>query len=192
MEPTLPVVNALLPLLYAGLVGTYAALLLRDAPWARRLGPRLLIATLVVHALYIAGEQGLLLRSTDDGEIFTHVESPSKGTYFGLLNGKNGELLVYGLRGRAFLSVDGAASWTEVTTQTNASISAGARYHDGTIVLASQAGELLVSRNDGRTFEKAPQGGGSAITGLVESPAGGVVASTLRGIHKVEMPAIAH
>jgi ABC-type uncharacterized transport system permease subunit len=55
MGNALATVSALLPLLYAGLAGTYAVLLARDAPWARRLGPRLLVATIVLHMLYVVG-----------------------------------------------------------------------------------------------------------------------------------------
>jgi ABC-type uncharacterized transport system permease subunit len=53
VEPLLTTLNALLPLLYAGLVGVYALLLVREAPRARILGPRLLGATLCTHASYI-------------------------------------------------------------------------------------------------------------------------------------------
>ncbi len=56
MDSILSVVNVLLPVLYAGLAGVYAVLLFRDLPAARLLAPRLLAATIVVHAGFLLGE----------------------------------------------------------------------------------------------------------------------------------------
>lgn len=137
-------------------------------------------------ALYIAGEQGLLLRSTDHGEHFAAINSPSKGTYFGLVTGRDGELLLYGLRGRAFWSTDGAASWTEVNTGTLASLSAGTALADGTMVLVSQSGEMMASRDGGRSFKQMPHGAALPVTGLAESVAGQLVVSSLRGLRRLD------
>jgi ABC-type uncharacterized transport system permease subunit len=53
MDTTLTVLNALLPALYGALVAVYAVLLARDLPWARRAGPRLLVATVTLHLLTV-------------------------------------------------------------------------------------------------------------------------------------------
>ncbi|HEU4394967.1 MAG TPA: cytochrome c biogenesis protein CcsA [Planctomycetota bacterium] len=60
MEPLSTVLNALLPLLYLGLAGTYALLLARDHPRARRVGPAILRGTVVLHlgAVVLAGIAG--------------------------------------------------------------------------------------------------------------------------------------
>lgn len=137
--------------------------------------------------LYIAGEQGLLLRSSDRGERFTPVNSPSKGTYFGLVTGTNGELLLYGLRGRAFWSGDAAANWTEVDTGTRTSISAGARLADGSLLLASQVGELMQSRDNGRSFRTVPHADPLPVAGLAQSAAGRLVVASPRGVHKLPL-----
>ncbi|HSI59361.1 MAG TPA: YCF48-related protein, partial [Ideonella sp.] len=117
-------------------------------------------------SLFIAGEQGLLLRSSDGGRQFVPAVSPSKGTYFGLVVGHDGELLLYGLRGRAFRSADAAQTWTEIDTGTRASLSAGVCLRDGSLLLASQAGELMLSRDGGRSFRPAPGGIGLPVTAL--------------------------
>jgi photosystem II stability/assembly factor-like uncharacterized protein len=49
-------------------------------------------------ALYIAGEQGLLLKWDEIAQRFAAVPTPYQGSFFGVL-GKPGEVLVYGLRG---------------------------------------------------------------------------------------------
>jgi photosystem II stability/assembly factor-like uncharacterized protein len=62
---------------------------------------------------YIAGEQGVLLRLDAAGQRFVRVETPYKGSYFGLAT--SGEaVLAYGLRGNAFLSSDAGASWRKL------------------------------------------------------------------------------
>jgi len=50
MEPLLAVLNVLLPFLYGALAAVYGLLLWKDLPWTRRWGPRLLLATVVLHA----------------------------------------------------------------------------------------------------------------------------------------------
>lgn len=103
-------------------------------------------------AIYLAGEQGLLLRSTDKGDSFTSLASPYKGTYFGLLAAGSGELVLFGLRGNAFRSEDQGQSWQKVDTGVQASLVAGVETADGSLVLVSQGGDVLVSRDKGRTF----------------------------------------
>lgn len=142
-------------------------------------------------ALYLAGEQGLLLRSSDGGQSFTPLASPSKGTYFGLVAGREGELVLYGLQGRAFLSGDAAQSWSEVDTGTRTSLSAGICLADGRLLLTSQAGELLMSRDGGRSFKAVPNGIGLPITALVQTPSGRLAVATMRGMRTVEVPASA-
>jgi ABC-type uncharacterized transport system permease subunit len=53
MEPLLSALNLGLPVLYGALAVVYGLLLARDLPWTRRWGPRLLIATIVLHAASI-------------------------------------------------------------------------------------------------------------------------------------------
>jgi photosystem II stability/assembly factor-like uncharacterized protein len=143
----------------------------------------------VGNALYIAGEQGLLLRSTDRGAHFEALPTPSKGTYFGLVAGPQGQLLLYGLRGRAFLSTDGAATWSEVDTGSRASLSAGLALANGGLLLASQAGELLLSRDGGRSFKPLPNRQPLPFTALIEGGAGKLVAASLRGVQTLDLSA---
>ena len=133
--------------------------------------------------LFIAGEQGLLLRSSD-GQRFVAIAPPSKGTYFGLVAGQGGELLVYGLRGRAFLSTDAGNTWAEVETGTRASLSAGLLLDDGRFLLASQSGELLVSREGGKAF-RVINSAALPVTALLQAANGRLALATLRGIRNV-------
>ena len=53
--------------------------------------------------LAIAGESGALFVSTDDGLSWTPRTPPYEGSYFGALGLPEGRLMIYGLRGQAFV-----------------------------------------------------------------------------------------
>jgi len=119
--------------------------------------------------LYIAGEQGLLLKLDPDKQRFVVVPTPSKGSFFGLASTGNA-MIVYGLLGNAYRSTDGGATWDKVTLPTGASILASAELPNGHLILATQAGELLESVDQGATFHT-----------LGASQPGGIFAMALRG-----------
>ena len=91
--------------------------------------------------VYIAGEQGLLLRSTDGGQRFERIELPYKGSLFALA--LTGDLVtVAGLGGNALRSGDKGANWEALAVPLPVSITA-MRAQGGTLVMANQAGMLL-------------------------------------------------
>ncbi len=140
--------------------------------------------------LFITGEQGLLLRSTDLGQRFSAAASPSKGTFFGLVPGPQGEMLLYGLRGRVFLSTDAGQAWSEVDSGTHATLSAGVRLEDGSLLLASQAGELMMSRDGGRTFKSTSSSVALPVSALLQTAGKRLAIATLRGMRTAPAPAL--
>jgi len=135
--------------------------------------------------LYIAGEQGLLLRSTDGGAHFNALASPYEGSYFGLVADPGGGVVVFGLRGHVYRSGDGGVSWNPVETGIPMSLSAGIRIAGGKVVLLSQTGDLLVSADGGRTFKRLPDGHPVPATDVVQTADGSLVITSLRGIQHV-------
>jgi photosystem II stability/assembly factor-like uncharacterized protein len=149
-------------------------------------------------ALYLAGEQGLLLRSNDQGASFHAIATPYKGSYFGLLATRGGMLVAFGLRGNAYWSGDQGASWSKVDTGIQAALAGGAELADGTLVLVSQGGDLLLSRDQGRSF--------GVHTGIALPPAlplaavtqasdGTLVVAGLRGLRRAPAaaaPSLSH
>lgn len=133
--------------------------------------------------VFLAGEQGLLLRSDDGGASFSALTTPYKGSFFGLLATRAGTLLAYGLRGNAWRSADQGASWQRADTGfQEASFSAATEAPDGRLLLLSQAGELLASRDDGRGFRTlaAVQAGGAGVA----AAEGAWVVAGLRGTRR--------
>lgn len=141
-------------------------------PWNQRIdNPQSLHLTAIVAVgdeLFIVGEQGLLLRLDRQSERFVALDSPYKGTFFGVL-GKPGLLFAYGLRGNAVRSVDGGASWSAVSTGLPVSLTAASQDADGDLYLFSQAGQGLISRDDGATFKPLAVAQRTPVTGALVS-----------------------
>jgi photosystem II stability/assembly factor-like uncharacterized protein len=137
---------------------------------------------------YVAGEQGLLLRSTDGGASFVQLASPYKGTWFGIVAAKSGELVAYGLRGNAFRSEDQGRTWEKVETGIQTSIVAGLELADGSLALVSQGGDVLVSGDKGHTFRPRQGGEPLPLAGVVQARDGGLLVAGLRGLKRLAPP----
>lgn len=119
--------------------------------------------------LYLAGEQGLFLRSTDGGNKFTRVETPYKGTYFTMLALKSGEVILGGMRGNAYRSTDEGKTFKQIAMPIPVSFSAATQLADGTLLFANQAGQLLTSLDKGATIIPLPVPGLPPISGIAEA-----------------------
>ena len=135
--------------------------------------------------LWIAGEQGTLLREDAKSRRFLQVKTPYPGSFFGI-TGKPGHLFVYGLRGNALRSSDGGASWKALQTGTQSNLTAGTVLADGRLVLSAMSGEVLVSSDDGDSFARLPQRSAPQF-GLAPASSGVVTAGAL-GVTKQAIP----
>lgn len=106
-------------------------------------------------ALYMVGEQGLVLRRAAGAERFTAIATPYNGSYFGVV-GNAAAVIVYGLRGNAYRSADNGATWQKVDTglQTGLTAAATDAADAARMLLASQAGQILISNDNGASFSK--------------------------------------
>ena len=102
--------------------------------------------------LYIAGEQGTLLRSADRGATWQAMAAPYNGSFYGVLPLGARTLLAYGLRGRIFRSEDDGASWQLVPVAPQGVLATAVRLRDGIIVIGGAARTFVVSRDNGRSF----------------------------------------
>ena len=134
-------------------------------------------------ALYIAGEQGLLLKL--EGERFRALDIPYKGSLFGI-TGDARSAIVFGLRGNALRSTDGGASWQSVATGVQAGLTGGAVGAAG-VVLVSQAGDVLLSRDDGATFARLKTGRPVPAAAVVDAGAHTLVIAGPLGVHTLAL-----
>ena len=136
--------------------------------------------------LFIVGEQGLILRSDDQGQSFAQVATPYKGSLFGMSNGVPGTVLTYGLRGHAFRSDDAGVDWTPVSLDQNTTLTADARLRDGSVLLADETGRVLRSTDGARSFTPLKVSAQGYVAGLVEAADGALVIAGVRGVSRIE------
>ena len=86
--------------------------------------------------------------------MFRRMKTPYQGTFFGI-TGKPGAVVVFGMRGNVFRSGDGGTSWQKIETGVPVGLTGATVTEDGRIVLVSQAGDVLVSSDDGVSFRLA-------------------------------------
>lgn len=130
--------------------------------------------------LYIAGEQGLLLKWDDAGQRFAAVPTPYQGSFFGVL-GKPGEVLAYGLRGNVLRSTDGGAHWTALDSGLHVSITAGLVAADGRYHLFTQGGQMLQSQGTGADLHLQRQAEPLPVAGASQAANGALVVVGSRG-----------
>ena len=118
-------------------------------------------------SLYIAGEAGLLLKLDPRTQRFRAVPTPYNGSWFGIADA-GGAVVLFGLRGNAYSSADGGASWTKVDARLNASIVATAYSTAGRLLLADAAGRIAASTDGGRTFTPVRTQPALPITGFTD------------------------
>ncbi|MBA5686158.1 WD40/YVTN/BNR-like repeat-containing protein [Rugamonas apoptosis] len=136
--------------------------------------------------LFIAGEQGLLLRSTDGGQQFSRVPGPYKGSYFGMVSLSGGELYLYGLRGSLYRSVDHGAAWSKIEAPSQASFSAAFDLSATEAAFVNQAGQLFVIGGTGQILQSVPGIALAPYTSMARSAGGAWVLASMRGISRVE------
>jgi photosystem II stability/assembly factor-like uncharacterized protein len=91
----------------------------------------------------LAGEQGLLLWSEDDGQSFRPLNSPYRGSWFTAELMPSGELLLAGLRGNVWRSADGGVTWSALHSPAPVSVTGSLVQADGGVLLVTQAGQIL-------------------------------------------------
>jgi photosystem II stability/assembly factor-like uncharacterized protein len=150
-------------------------------------GLHLYAIELVGADLFIAGEQGTLLRSSDEGQTFEPLASPYEGTTFGLQATKSGSILAFGLRGKAFESRDRGETWQRLDTLQPVTLTSGLRLDDGSVLLADESGRVLRFA-DGDTKAAVLQiTQPGYFTGMAQAANGDLIISSARGM----LPAVA-
>lgn len=103
-------------------------------------------------SVLLTGEQGMVWEFEPSSGGVAAKPTPYKGTLFGsLVSGTN--VLAFGMRGSVFRSTDDGLNWTKIEVPDQSGISGGAVVDGKRLVLATQAGTLLVSDDAGASFK---------------------------------------
>ncbi len=98
--------------------------------------------------LFLAGEAGILYRSTDAGKTWTTLNSPYEGSWFGI-SGDDGQVLVHGLRGNIYQSQDQGETWQPLNSGTEQTLFGSAKLIDGSVALVGNSGAVLTGSGAG-------------------------------------------
>ena len=131
--------------------------------------------------LYLAGEHGTLLRSTDDGVSWNSIAAPYDGSFYGILPLDRQQLLAHGLRGHLYRSSDDGAKWELVPAPQPSLVAAALKMNNDSVVIGGQARGLMISRDFGRSFSLYPNLT-TAVSELLELADGTVIALGEAGV----------
>ncbi|MCB1704904.1 MAG: hypothetical protein KDI17_08575 [Halioglobus sp.] len=145
---------------------------------------------------FASGEAGLLIEGDINAEVGRKVETiPWEGSFFTIIDTADGGLVMGGLRGNMFRTDDGGMTWTAVKKPMTSAIVDSTRLSDGRLVAVGIGGEVLVSKDNGVSFENAPVSGGGQkytssgyIYAVAEGPDDTLLVGGRNGIHKVKLP----
>jgi len=136
---------------------------------------------------YVVGEMGLVWIQDQPQTVMRSAKLPYDGSMYTIVSTSAGELIVAGLRGNAFRSADRGETWTAVNLPTSASVVDSIRLGDGRIVLATQAGALLLSNDDGQSFDNLATDTLFPVSAIEEGHPGEVVVVGLGGVRVVKL-----
>lgn len=140
------------------------------------------------NAIYLAGEQGLLIRSLDAGKQFETLDSPYGGSYFSLALEPEGAVLVGGLRGNAFRSRDQGEHFEALSNPVPVTLGSATR-HGQQVLWVNQAGGLLRS-DDSQVLQPLPTPPGPPLISVVDAPDGSLVGVGFSGTSRLPMPLV--
>jgi photosystem II stability/assembly factor-like uncharacterized protein len=108
-------------------------------------------------SLILFGEQGLMLRSKDNGASWHSLPQVYAGSWYGALTLGDGSLFAFGMRGNAFVSRDSGATWKKAELPNNVSLFGGTVMPDGAVVLVGDNNCVFRSTDGGAHFTLAAQ-----------------------------------
>jgi photosystem II stability/assembly factor-like uncharacterized protein len=118
--------------------------------------------------LFVAGEQGTVAVSSDQGKTWSKLNSPYEASLFGALPIGDKGAIIYGLRGNIFVSQDvRAGKWSKIDTGNVSTMFGGTRLADGRLVMVGLNGVIWVTDAHGANIKR--------VTGTVGTTQSGVV-----------------
>lgn len=134
--------------------------------------------------LWVVGEQGAIFVSDNRGRDFRRIDSPYAGSYFGVVGGAAGEIIVFGMRGNVYRSVDGGGTWEKSGFDGGNALTAGL-LADGSVLLTDAGGELHRSEDGARTSTRVPVPKLAPLTGIARAADGAWTVSGVRGVARL-------
>ena len=144
------------------------------------------MASTAEDTLYVTSEAGLLFRSQDSGESFVPLQTAHDGSFHGVLAKRDTDgldrLILFGVGGKLFTTVDGGERWRELDTQTEAGLSGGTWLADGSALIVGADGLMLHVAADFSSVKKSQRENGLPLSSITVSDRGDLILVGLGGI----------
>lgn len=139
------------------------------------------------NSYYLVGEQGLFLRSDDDGKKFKRIQTLYQGTYFSIVSTPTGEVILAGMKGSAFRY--NGKTFTAISNPNPVNLTTMIWLADGRLVFCNQAGQFLVSTDQGKSLQALPAPPLPPMAGMVEVGNGIVLTVGVAGVIPIPLNA---
>lgn len=133
--------------------------------------------------IYLAGEAGLVFCSSDAGETFLPLAPTSPTTLFGIVVAADNALIVFGVAGRCFRSVDSGVSWSNITLPSQDNVVSARILRSGAVMLGVETGIVLTSTNNGQTFAALPDVAQGPLYDGEQLQSGGLILIGAAGVY---------
>jgi photosystem II stability/assembly factor-like uncharacterized protein len=137
-------------------------------------------------AVFIAGEQGIVLRRDAATGRFAALSLPYKGSFFGVAVQAT-RVVAYGLSGHAMLSEDRGNTWRALESGTTQSFVGYAVRPDGSLLLVTQGGKIMQLSANATQLSALGHAMAGEVFGIAPSGDDGVVVATSTGPKPVRL-----
>jgi photosystem II stability/assembly factor-like uncharacterized protein len=131
--------------------------------------------------LFVACEQGHVMRSVDGGASWSYLDTGYNGSFWTGVALRDGVLLLGGLRGTIYQSKDAGRSWTASQSKFSSSVTDIVQLPDSSVAAVALDGVSLVSHDDGTTFSGSQRPDRAPLTAVAASPIGSAVVFSANG-----------
>lgn len=136
--------------------------------------------------LYIAGESGTFLRSTDQGNEWEPMDTPYYGSYHGLLALSDQKLWVFGMRGHIYLSTDAGENWNDLSRESKVFLSGATRIAANRLILVGHGGILYAVQTNPISFSRHLFPEFDKMTEAATTRDGGLILTGNQGVHRLK------
>lgn len=132
-------------------------------------------------AIFIAGEAGIVLRSTDNGRSWVYLNTGYVGSFWTGLAASSGAIYVAGLRGSLYRSMDSGATWKALDSGSKASVT-GLIEKAGQLTGVALDGYTFSGNIDNAVFDSKQKNNRAGLTAVVANKGGQLVITSKEGI----------
>ena len=141
-------------------------------------------------SVYLAGERGVVFKSDKKLINFEQIETPYEGSFFGMINSQENDLILFGLRGNILKLTKGNNDWQHYSMPQPITINAGTKLGGGELVLVDESGQIMLSVDNGATYKLLDVLPFPSLTSATEASDGTLVMTSVRGTHSLNLGTI--